>query len=240
MAGIDSYTKLMLHCDGDDNGTSFTDSSSNNYTVSVTGGAITETSQSKFGGSSLYIPNNSAYVSVPDNDDWYFGTGDFTIDFWWQYTGSWADNTFLFGQYTDGTNRNFLGTQDYNGKHLYGVSRKDGEGYLDINPWSGGRALAADTWYHIAITRASGVLYFFVNGELDWSDNTQTSTEWQNNTPTFKVGNDGSGGGSMTYWIDEFRISKGIARWTEAFTPPTEAYSSSQNIIGPFPTFFNS
>ena len=32
-------------------------------------------------------------------------------------------------------------------------------------------------------------------------------------------------------YIDEFRISKGDARWTSAFTPPTYAYGANQRIL---------
>ena len=86
--GIDQYTKLMLHCDGVNAGTTFTDSSSQHsgqtaHTVSAFGNAQTSTTQKKFGTAAYYATVAGAgYLTIPASDDWIFGTGDFTIDFW--------------------------------------------------------------------------------------------------------------------------------------------------------------
>ena len=109
-SGIDSYTKLMLHADGSDQGTSFTDSSSgaktvtntesydsytklmlhmeNNVTDSAAGKTVTNNNATfsssvyKMGGYAGVFNGSNAYLSLADSDDWNFGSGDFTVDFW--------------------------------------------------------------------------------------------------------------------------------------------------------------
>ena len=107
--GVDSYTKLMLHADGSDQGTSFTDSSSgaktvtntesydsytklmlhieNNVTDSAVGKTVTNNNMTfsssayKMGGYAGVFNGSNAYLSLADSDDWNFGSGDFIIDY---------------------------------------------------------------------------------------------------------------------------------------------------------------
>ena len=73
----DPYTKLLLHFDNN-----LTDSSASAHTVTAVGGATTSSYQYEFGGYSAYMNGSGQYFTVPDSADWYFGTGDFTIDTW--------------------------------------------------------------------------------------------------------------------------------------------------------------
>jgi len=77
----DSYTKLLLHFDGPDGSTVMQDSSGTNKVISAHGNAHIDASQHKFGSSSVYFDGDGDFLSIPDNDDWNFGSGDFTIDF---------------------------------------------------------------------------------------------------------------------------------------------------------------
>ncbi len=106
--GVDSYTKLMLHADGSDQGTSFTDSETtpktvtntesydsytklmlhvdNNVTDSAAGKTVTNNNVTftnsvyKMGGYAGVFNGSNAYLSLADSDDWNFGTGNFTVD----------------------------------------------------------------------------------------------------------------------------------------------------------------
>src|SRR3990167_9675179 len=86
--GNDAFTKLLLHCDGVDAATSFPDVSASAHTVTANGNAQVDTAQSKFGGASLIVDGTGDYLSVPDHADWDFGTGDFTVDFWFRRNGT--------------------------------------------------------------------------------------------------------------------------------------------------------
>ena len=80
-AGGGAQTVLLLHCDGTDGATTFTDSSDTSHTVTANGNAQIDTDQSKFGGASGLFDGTGDYLSIPDSADWDFGTGDWTIDF---------------------------------------------------------------------------------------------------------------------------------------------------------------
>ena len=133
-SGIDAYTKLMLHADGSDQGTSFTDSSSgaktvtnnesydsytkltlhmeNNVTDSAAGKIVTNNNVTfsscayKMGGYSGVFNGNNAYLSLADSNDWNFGSGDFTIDFWWRVNVLPTEGQFkgITGQHQDANN----------------------------------------------------------------------------------------------------------------------------------------
>src|SRR3990167_55175 len=149
-SGIDSYTKLMLHADGSDQGTSFTDSSSgaktvtntesydsytklmlhmeNNVTDSAAGKTVTNNNATfsnsayKMGSYSGVFNGSNAYLSLADSDNWNFGSGDFTIDFWVRFNTLPGTNTemYLFEQRVDADNKWRLNAYDSGGtKYLY-------------------------------------------------------------------------------------------------------------------------
>ena len=81
-----ALTLVLLHFDGANNSTVFTDSSPFNQTVSVvTGTPKISTAMSKFGGSSLYLDGSSS-IKIPNNANLNLGTGVFTIEFWFYLT----------------------------------------------------------------------------------------------------------------------------------------------------------
>jgi hypothetical protein len=88
-----------------------------------------------------------------------------------------------------------------------------------------------DTWYHIAIVRyGTGInnVYAFVNGvsqTLTWHNSLAAAASMPDVGAVLTIGGSAYGGDSLNGWIDEVRISKGIARWTANFTAPTSAYS---------------
>ena len=81
MAGIDSYTKLMLHCDGTLGSQTFPDASAEGQSVSAVASAQVDTAQSKFGGASLLCDGNSDYLNVVDFPELDLASTDFTFDF---------------------------------------------------------------------------------------------------------------------------------------------------------------
>ena len=101
VSSIDSNTNLLLHCDGDDSSTTFTDSGATSHTVTANGGAIISTEQSKFGGAAAKFDGSSAYLSIPDHADWFMGAGAFTIDFWVRFNSlpTTGNAQYFFDQY---------------------------------------------------------------------------------------------------------------------------------------------
>ena len=68
IGGIDEYTKLMMHMDGDQ--------SDSEHTITYNGGPRFSTIESKFSPASMYFDGNDS-LSIPHSDDWNFGSGDF-------------------------------------------------------------------------------------------------------------------------------------------------------------------
>ncbi|MFA5926334.1 MAG: LamG-like jellyroll fold domain-containing protein, partial [Parcubacteria group bacterium] len=220
LAGNDSYTKLLLHADG--TGATFTDSSASARAMTANGNATQSLTQFKFGGKSAYLDGSGDYVSAADSDDFAFGTGDFTMDMWVNWTT--AGNSGLISQNSDGNNT--LDLAIYNGQLVFyfadsGVQRA----YYGYS-WGP----TAGTWYHIALVRSGSSLLLFINGDLKtWTTvTTAISTNSLGNlTGTFNVGYGAYIGSYLNGYMDEVNISKGTARWTASFTPPTRAYGAS-------------
>ena len=219
MAGNDSYTKLLLHMDRADGSTTFTDSSLASQGTATTFGTVqVDTAQSVFGGASLLGDGDSDYLTFPDSNDWFFDVLDFTIDFWVRFNSVASDITF-YSQKVDGNNYFIFKYQSAGA--LGGFETVGGvDKIFDTRSWSP----STNTWYHIAYVRSGGNTFrIFVDGTQLGTD--ITNSEAITNFATGIAIGSQTGPQGINGWIDEFRISKGIARWTTNFTPPTSAYS---------------
>ena len=216
----DPYTKLLLHMDG--TGNSFSDSSSGNKTITTNGNAVQV--QSKFGGGSGYFDGSGDYLSIPDNEDWDFGSGNFTVDFW-AYLNSPESTARGFIGYGGG----YAGWNSSNGHQwlclLY-------ESKLYFQYWSGSlnNVISTNTisisygWHHFAFTNDNTNFTMFIDGSSVRQVPTITMTPISSPL-RLVVGDIASLDTPFFGYIDELRISKGIARWTSNFTPPTSAYT---------------
>ncbi|MFH2034749.1 MAG: LamG-like jellyroll fold domain-containing protein, partial [Candidatus Margulisiibacteriota bacterium] len=147
--GVDTYTKLMLHMDGVDAGTTFTDSVGT-HTVTAVGTAQTDTAQAKFGVSSGLLDGNSDYLTIPDHADFNMGTGTVTIDFWVRFN-SVATSQTIFYQETDATHYVYF---TWSVANLLAFKIQDGAGALIDKTAS--FTPVVNTWYHIALIRGWG------------------------------------------------------------------------------------
>jgi len=218
MSGIDGFTKLMLHCNGTDGSTSFPDSSEESHSVSAVGTAEVDTAQKVFGTGSLLCTNNGDYLSAPDSADWDFGSGDFTLDCRLRFSSLTLPPAFFVRQ-TSGSSYFYIAWQT-NGN----VRFRDYGGTFDATfPWSP----SVDTWYHFAITRSGSSIRCFIDGTQIGSTQTFAGSFIDRSVPLYM-------GGFPIFnfwlkgWMDEIRVSKGIARWTSNFTPPTQEYSEDK------------
>src|SRR3990167_11367752 len=228
--GADEYTVLLLHCDGADASTTFSDSSPSNKTVTANGNAQIDTAQSKFGGASGLFDGTGDYLTVPDSADWNFAGGDFTIDF----QARWADQsgtTVLCASWDD-----FASAADKGWR--FRLTAADAlsfdyttNGSTEVSASFGTWSPSINTWYHIALIRSGTDLKCFIDGVQQGSTYNISTDSIFNAAELLFVGavNNSSTGatGFHNGWFDEFRISKGIARWTANFTPPADAYSSA-------------
>jgi hypothetical protein len=219
---IDSYTKLLLHMDGADDGTVFIDQCGK--TVTRGGSVVTKTGIKKIGTASAYFPGNSGdYLSLANSADWDPGSGDLTLEFWAyiaSHTSEWR-GLIAWDQYSPSTIRGWsLGISDTNKLTLF--CSPDGTTVNGISVGSSG-TLTTEQFVHIAVVKSGTSIKLYENGTQTGSG---TLSSIYNCGQPLVIGglNSNSPTSLFNGYIDELRISKGIARWTENFTPPTSPY----------------
>jgi len=205
---------LLLHGDGTNGSTTITDNSQSPKTVTAVGNAQISTAQFKFGGSSIALDGTGDELNVLTNTDFGFGTGDFTLEFWLYYTGG---NGYVFFLITNSGSGNYVG---------YGLNNGSKNPWV----WNNTDVLTTTTpvtnnvWQHHAVVRNSGNLQIYLNGS------SIGSTTWTNDlgaTRPLTVGSNSAGGQFTSGYIDELRITKGVARYTAAFTPSTTPFPNN-------------
>ncbi len=223
----DSNTKLLLHFDNN-----LTDSSVNNKTV-TNYSTVDNSTYYKFGAHSRYFNGGTAYLTVPNSTDWSFGTGDFTIDFW-QYSTNFI-RYFGWAATQNNTNMTQAGwvvasdVPDTSNPASCNAGFFFEDGGVQYYFYTTGNLIVKNTWQHIAIVRYGNTVTAYINGTAAGSMDVtgRTINTYANATWVLDIGN-ARGNYASAYnmygYIDEFRISKGIARWTATFTPPTLAY----------------
>lgn len=201
------------------------------HSVTAYGNAQIDTAQSKFGGASGLFDGTGDYLSTPDSDDWYFAGGDFTIDFWVRFAAlpSAGSYQIIYSQRVDGANQIF-----------FGVKNDVGTSYWEFGAYSGGAerllitkstTFSLNTWYHVALVRSGNNFYIFQDGVQCGTTATDTD-EVPNIASALYVGRHGPYPGyDFNGWLDEFRVSKGAARWTSNFTPPSAAYTTDSPTV---------
>jgi hypothetical protein len=213
-------TQFLLSCTN----AGIIDSVSQNALETV-GNAQVSTTQSKFGGASMYFDASASYLSCPSNPSVAFGTGDFTIEYW-MYSNDVSSSTqkgmFQTSDTAGGLKTTYT-TGIFMGQGYTGSGNLDGAIRANINGTNVGSSVAVLTtgaWYHVALVRASGVVTIYVNGNSVASGTVSSSV-----TGTYlAVGGVYSTSYTFNGYIDDFRITAGIARYTQNFTPPQNAY----------------
>ena len=182
-----------------------------------------QTSVKKFGSASLDLDGSGEYIYSGNHNDWNLFSDNFTIDCWVRFT-SLAANRAIVGSRYDGNNVWGLVWQTNNTLMLFGAL-----GGTNRFNWQCPWTPSVDTWYHVAVVRDGSTCKMFIDG--DSKTVTDYESGWGTWTATnadLDIGLYGDGTGKMQGYIDEFRISKDIARWTENFTPPTEEYETDE------------
>lgn len=221
----DYNTSGLLHFDGDDGSQDFVDSSPMVYTVSDFGNAQIDTAQKVFGTASGLFDGVGDYLTLPNSGDWSFGINDFTIDFRVRRNGNQGDFSGLIGAGNAGSSGWELGFGYASGgstNKLRLISNASGSFAEDLVDTD---TLSDATWYHVALVRYGNTLSLYVDGISKVNKNV-TGYIYNSGGLALTIGKlrDGYDGLYFKGHIDELRISKGIARWTSNFTPPTEEY----------------
>jgi len=218
MAVDDSYSKLLLHCNGDDASTTFTDEAGK--TVSPNGGAQLDTAYKKFGSASGMLYASGSYLTVPNSADFDFASGDFTLDFWIRIKSGHVYGGLISRRPSASSEGWCLGL---NGSGCVDWRGKVG-GSFAWPRFSGTTAINDEVWHHVALVRYGSSWKIYIDGVEDGSETNSGALD--DEALALAIGAESSAGESATgeFWIDEVRVSKGIARWTANFTPQEYEY----------------
>lgn len=226
-AGNDSASVLMLHCDGTDASTTFTDSSPTTaHTVTTVADAQLDTAQKKFGTASGLFDGTGDWLTIPDDADFDFSGGTFTIDCWVR-VNSLAADIGIYSQAFNGATSDYMWLYiDTNGAVKFSVVDTSSETVAITTPNS---EITTGTWYHVALVENGDDWGIFINGVLKgYSSDTNRTEESNAYDTTVFIGATHNGTATtkpFNGWIDEFRISNS-ARWTSNFEVPVVAYGT--------------
>ena len=225
---------LLLHLDGIDGSTSTTDDSSSSHAVTFNSDARISTDESRFGGSSVYFDGAGDSLSLPASSDWNWGTNDFTVEFWLYLIGT--SRQYITGPGTDtATHYDGIGI-DYNsvGTNKLGIwASSNGSSWDIINADGGGNGIGSttvtqNTWHHIAYVRNGTSFKLYLDGVQEVSV-TSSASVFDGSSTTWNFGQFIYLGAAYftNCYMDEIRITKGVARYTAAFTPPTAPFKGA-------------
>ena len=189
--------------------------------LETVGNAQISTTQSKFGGSSMYFDGTGDYlISNSATTDLYaFGSGDFTIEMWVRFPSITSGVYTLYDSRPSGSQGAYasIALDQSTAKIYYYVS--------SATRITATNTVSTNTWYHVALARFGTSTKLFINGTQEGSTYTD-STTYLNPAARPVIGASGSSLGSeaLNGYIDDLRVTKGIARYVQNFTPPTTAF----------------
>jgi len=221
---------LLLPFDEADASTATVDLSQSSHLMTFAAGAEIDSAQSKWGNSLFVDGTSTGQITAPDHADWSFGSAPFTVEAWVRFnTGATISGTIASHYTTSGGRRswNFKVVSTTSIQLVYSFDGGSGPpGISGTVP-----TILVNTWHHYAVTRdASNDLRLFFDGVLVGTKAIGASALHSSNA-VLTLGNvapptadilAASGGA----WIEDLRITKGVARYIEDFPA-----------IGPHPAF---
>lgn len=223
--GTDPYwanVVSLLHFDGADGSTTFTDQTGKTWTPS--GNAQIDTAQSKFGGASGLFDGGGDYLVTPASSDLEFGSGNGTIELWF--------NPLALPPVAGG----LIQRDNSSGYANFSISyRASGriEAYFSLSSLPTAPAIISSSvtltigqWHHIAFVKVGLTHTLYINGVNVGSVNAGSHPPTGLTKSTY-IGSFDASNYFVNGHIDELRITKGVARYTASFTPPTAPFPDS-------------
>jgi hypothetical protein len=184
--------------------------------LETVGNAQISTVQSKFGGSSMAFDGTGDYLKMPSSPQYSFGTGDFTVEAWVYLTANSATGVaaYLTDFRANGSTSNFaIGFMGAAGvSKMYAWANA-----TDLNATT---TVALNTWNHVAYVRSGSTVTAYLNGT---ANGTMSNAYSQPSTGVAIASRYTGTTEFINGYIDDLRITKGYARYTSNFTPPTTA-----------------
>jgi hypothetical protein len=202
--------------DGTNGSTSFPDSSSYARTLSSQNSAAVATASPKFGTGAIQLTASNQALNGPHSTDFNYGTGDFTIEFWFR-PANVTGNKDLYAKYT--INPSGIAVQQ-RAARLHILASFNGSSWA-IDQDGTADTLTANTWSFVQVVRTSGVFTVNVDGATTITNSSFTASSLSTNTQALQIGNNYAGGSGAIGMFDDYRITKTVAR---ANAIPTTAF----------------
>lgn len=186
------------------------DSTGKNVLETV-GDAQIDTAVKKFGTGSMQFGAVGDYISVAADTALTFGSDDFTIEFW-VYLNTLSTNDCVISQGTSSQSDNW---------QLAYLSGRFYFYYSNQSASSGSASFSTGQWYHIAMVGEGSTIKIYVDGTLDDTVN----YSYNYGSYVTRIGVNRGGTQNLDGYVDDLRITKGVARYTTNFTPPTAPFS---------------
>lgn len=211
-----SSVSALLHMNGSNASTTFTDVTGKSWTAN--GNAQISTAQSQWGGASGLFDGTGDYITTASHADFGMGTGDYTLELWVNPSVVTGDHCVL-----DLRSGSATGIAIYTS--LSSFSNRWGAAD-NSNAIGGGANLASSAWTHIALVRQGTTIRFYTNGV---QSGTSADSRTYASSVTARIGTDYTGGGGYNGYADDVRITKGVCRYPNGttFSVPTAAFPDS-------------
>ena len=200
--------------------------------LQTVGNVQIDTTTKKFGTGSLEFDGTGDYLTVLNNPAFSFGTGDFTIECWVYIAansspdGGGNRTAGLFSAYA----ASGVVSRGYTFE-IEGNASTTGTGLSFYNNNSGTQisliattTISQGTWHHVAVCRSGTTTRLFLNGSSVASGT--LSNQNVNSDYSITIGRLGYASYLQEFngYIDDLRVTKGVARYTSNFTPPTATF----------------
>ena len=185
------------------------------------GGAKLSTTQKKFGTASLTLDGVGDYLTVATQPDFAFGTDSFCIEMWVYRTGN-DGVTQILADFRTASPQVVPVLLLYPGTYVPTLNVNG------TNVISGTTTVPLNTWTHIAVAKSGTSTKIFMNGVQEGSTYTDANDYIQG---PLTIGARFDGTTPFAGYIDDVRISKGVARYTGTFTAPTAPLVGDLNTV---------
>lgn len=190
--------------------------------VETKGSTKSSTTVTKYGDTSMYFDGTSDTVAHAYNTGIVqFGTGDFTVEMWIYLPVPLASSGRVLG-FTNASATTVGRLQQAQDQGIQWIDASNLGGFGT----GANIQLSQNTWTHVAFSRSGTTLRYFKDG-VQVASGTDTSSY---NTRNFSVGGQHDDNWRITAYISDLRITRGVARYTANFTPPTQklGYNNTQ------------
>lgn len=206
---------LLLNGNGTNGSQVFTDLSSTPKTITAYGNAQISTAVKKYGTGAMFFDGTGDYLTTPSSSDLDLSSSDFTIEYWVNYTA--VGQAPVVCKWTGSAGAWYAGILGTN--LALGLTSSGSTASPELWLQSTGYTVPTSTWIHVAFVRSGNSVKLYINGALN-NSGTFSGTVNSNST-TIRVGQNPDNSQNLNGYIDDLRITKGIARYTTNFTPPT-------------------